>query len=191
MAKLGREATKRRGMAPKVAQVEQMTAVLKSGQGWFILARNKGLTYGQATDLRAKARAAKVKIKVSKNTLLRIALTNAGFDPAPLKGLLKLETLVAVGTEDPVTPAKLLVDFMKANEGKLEIKGGFLDGKVLSADEIRNLATLPGRDELLAKMLGSMMAPVQNLVYALNQTVSKVVYVVDARRRQLEEGNAA
>lgn len=190
MAKLGREAKKRRGKGPKIAVVGEVTQLLKDGHG-FLLAKNNGLTYGQATALRATARKNDVAIKVVKNTLLRRALEQAGIDPEPLKGLLKQETLVAIGKKDPVTPAKLLTEFISQNEGKLEIKGGFLDGNVLSSSDVDALSKLPSREELIARMLGSMQAPIQKVVFALNAAVAKPVYAVDAYRRKLEEGNAA
>lgn len=187
MAKLGREARKRRGRAPKAKAVEAVTAALKSGQG-YILANNKGLTLSQATALRKKLRDNKVQLKVVKNTLLRIALKNAGYDIDKINHLLTFETMVAIGA-DPVTPAKLLLEFAKDNE-KLVIKGGFLDGDALDYNGVVALSKLPGREELLQRLLGSLMAPAQNFVYALNATVSKPVYLLDAIRRQKEEAAA-
>lgn len=183
MAKPGREARKRRGRAPKLAAVEEMVGTLSKGQG-FILCNNKGLTLAQATALRAKMRGNKVALKVVKNTLLRRAMEQAGQDPAPYKHLLTYETVIAVG-QDPVTPAKLLVEFAKDHD-KLEIKGGSLDGKVLDKAGVEMLSKLPGREELIARLMGSMQAPVQNVVYALHAAVAKVVYAVDAHRRKLE-----
>jgi large subunit ribosomal protein L10 len=186
MAKLGREPKKRRGRAPKEAVVGEVTTLLEQGHG-FILFNNKGLTVAQATDLRAKLREGKVAVRVVKNTLLKIALKNNGIDTSNgLNDLLKEETVVAIGLEDPVTPAKLLVEFAKGTD-KLQIKGGYLDGKVLKAADVEELSKLPGREELLQRLLGSMMAPAQNFVYALNAAVSKPVYLLDALRRKKEE----
>lgn len=185
LAKLGREAKKIRGKATKIAVVERVAKLIQDTPG-MVLCNNKGLTLSQATALRAKLRDNKVVFRVVKNTLLKRALEKAGHDPAILEDKLKLETVVAFGLEDPVTPAKLLAEYAKDNE-KLEIKGGLLDGKALSKEQVISLSKLPGREELLAQMLGSMMAPVQNVVYALNQSVSKVVYAVDAYRRKKEE----
>lgn len=183
MAKLGREARKRRGRAPKVKAVDAVSAVLGDGKT-FILCNNKGLTLSQATALRKTLREKGVGLKVVKNTLLKLALTQKGVDVTQFKKLLKEQTMVAVGT-DPVTPAKLLLDFAKTND-KLQVKGGFLDGKVLSAADVEGLSKLPSKEQLIARLMGSMMAPAQNLVYALNQTVGKVVYATDAYRRKLE-----
>lgn len=190
MAKSGREARKRIGKAPKAKQVTGLEKVLKPGHG-FLLATNKGLTVEQITKLRAEGRAKKVGIKVAKNRLLRIALKNLGYDPGPLGSLLKGQTLLFSGVEDPITPAKVLVQATKDTPEKIEIKGGFFEGKVLSAKEVTALSEMPGREALLGRLLGSMMAPAQNTVYALNQAAAKVVYAVDAHRRKLEEGGAS
>lgn len=191
MAKLGREARKHRGRAPKAKVVTEVTEFLKTGNG-YILCNNKGLTLSQATKLRKKMRDGNVALKVVKNTLLRISLKQAGYDAEAVNHLLTEETMIAVGLEDPVTPAKLLMEFAKDNE-KLQIKGGYLDGEVLDAKGVEGLSKLPGREELLQRLLGSLNAPAQNFVYALNAVVSKPVYLLDAVRRQKEEqeGGAA
>jgi large subunit ribosomal protein L10 len=185
MAKLGREATKRRGRAPKEKAVAELAKVLQLGNG-FLLANNKGLTLGQATALRKKMRENKTVVKVIKNTLIRRALVAAGIDVAPLEHLLKRETIVFVGLEDPVTPAKLLLEYAKDNE-KIEVKGGYLQGKALDAKGVEGLSKLPGREQLLQRFLGSINSPIQKFVYALHATVAKPVYLLDAVRRQKEE----
>jgi large subunit ribosomal protein L10 len=190
MAKLGREARKTRGRAPKIKVIDEMTEILKSGHG-FVLANNKGLTLAEATELRVQCREANVKLKVVKNTLLRRSLDNAGIESGQFESLLKLETVIAVGLEDPISPAKVLAQFLKKHENKLEFKGGYLEGNLIDAAGVEVLSQMPGRDELLSKMLGSLQAPVQNLVYALNACVGKVVYAVDAYKRKLEGGDAA
>lgn len=191
MAKLGKEAKKRRGRAPKEAVVKELTKVLAKGQG-FVLCDNKGLTVADATVLRSKLREGKVALHVVKNTLLNLSLQKNGVDTKELKSLLKGTTMVAVGLEDPVTPAKLLVEFAKGND-KLKIKGGYLDGKVLNQAGVDQLSKLPSREQLIQRLLGSLNAPAQNLVYALNAVVSKPVYLLEAIRVQKEkaEGSAA
>ncbi len=186
MAKLGREARKRRGRAPKIEVVAQLTELLKSEHG-FILVNNRGLSVAQATELRAKFRENNVAFKMVKNTLLKRALDDSGVDSTQFDDLLKRETMIAIGHDEPVTPAKVLTEFLKNNEDVLEIKGGYLDGKVIDPAGVEALSKLPSKEELIAKMLGSLQAPTQNLVYALYQTVAKVVYAVDAHRRKLED----
>ncbi len=189
MAKPGREARKRRGLAPKEAVVAFAAGLIEKGHG-FLLCNNKGVTLAEATALRAKLRENNVALKVVKNTLLKRALEKNGIDPGQFGTLLTRETVLAVGLEDPVVPAKLIAEFCKKNE-RFEIKGGYLDGAVLDAAKVQELAQLPGREELLQRFLGSLQAPAQNFVFALNATVSNPVYVLDAIRRKKEEEEAA
>lgn len=184
MAKLGREARKRIGKAPKAVAINEMVELLKGAQS-LVFANNKGITLSQATAFRKKARENKVVIKVVKNTLLRIAMERAGHNPAPLKALLNNETIVAIGLESPATPAKIALEFAKGNE-KFIVKGGYLQGNVLDIAGVEALSKLPTKEEMVARMLGSLMSPASKVVYALNAAASKIVYVVDARRRQLE-----
>lgn len=187
MAKLGREATKRRGRAPKEVHVKATMNILKNGNG-IILLNNKGMTLSQVTGLRAMLRKNDVKLRVVKNTLLALAMERVGIDPKPLKHLLQEETVIAVG-KDPVLPAKLLMEFVK-NTDKLQVKGAFVDGQVLGPDGVETLSKLPGREELLSRMLGSLMSPIQKLVFALNDGVARPVRAIDAIRRQKEESAA-
>ena len=185
MAKPGREARKRRGRAPKEAVIAFTATLIQKGHG-FLLCNNKGLTLAEATQLRAKLRENNVALKVVKNTLLKRALDRAGIDPDQFGDLLTRETVIAVGLEDPVVPAKLIAEFCKKND-RFEMKGGYLDGAVLDAAKAQELSRLPGREELLQRFLGSLQAPPQKLVFALNATVSNTVYVLDAIRRKKEE----
>lgn len=188
MAKLGKAAAKRRGRAPKNKQIMALEAMLASGHG-FLLANNNGLTVDAATKVRTEFRKANVKCKIAKNRLIQIALKNKGIHVADIDKFLKGPTMLITGTEDPITPAKILVKAAKDFE-KLEIKGGMFEGKILNAAGVDTLSKTPGREELLGRLCGSLMSPAQKTVYALNQAVSKVVYAVDAHRRKLEEGAA-
>ncbi|MBI1291562.1 50S ribosomal protein L10 [bacterium] len=189
MAKLGREASKRIGRAPKEAMIGELVNIL-TGKPGYVLCDNKGLTLAQATKFRKTARENKVAIKVIKNKLLAIALDRAGLDSSKVKHLLKGETVIAIGLEDPVSPAKVVVEFAKNNE-KLVIKGGYLDGSALTAAAVDGLSKLPSKEELLVRFLSSINSPIQNLVVALNNAVGKPVYMLDAIRRQKEEGGAS
>jgi len=188
MAKLGREATKRIGRAPKEAMIGELVKVL-TGKPGFVLCNNKGMTLAEATNLRKKARENKVAIKVIKNKLLAIALQRAGFDAAKVKHLLKNETVIAIGLEDPVSPAKLVMDFAKTNE-KFVVKGGFLDGAAMDAKGVETLSKLPSKEELLVRFLSSINSPAQNLAVVLNNIVAKPVHMLDAIRRKKEESAA-
>jgi large subunit ribosomal protein L10 len=186
MAKLGREAKKKIGRGPKEAMIGEVVALL-TGKPGFVLCDNKGLTLAQATTLRRKAREAKVAVKVIKNSLLEIAIKRAGLDASKVEHLLTNETVLVVGLEDPVAPAKIALDFAKDN-AKLVVKGGYLDGVALNVAAVTALSNLPGKEQLLQRLLGSLMSPVQNFVYAMHAAVGKPVHLLEAIRRQKEEG---
>ncbi len=131
-----------------------------------------GLTVEQDTQLRNKLREAGVDYKVIKNTLARIAAKEVGFDE--LDPILNGPTALAVSMTDEVAPAKIISDFAKDNE-KLEIKSGFLDGRVVSLDEVKKLAATPNRETLIAKVMGSLNAPVSKLVRTLQAIVDNGV----------------
>ena len=146
-----------------------------------------GLTVEQDTKLRNKLREAGVEYKVIKNTLTRFAAKEVGFDE--LDPILNGPTSLAISMTDEVAPAKVIADFAKDNE-QLEIKAGFLDGKVLALEEIKKLAATPNRETLLAKMLGSMNAPISNLVRTLQALVDNGVEPADIKVEKAEEAPA-
>ncbi len=146
-----------------------------------------GLTVEQDTKLRNKLREAGVEYKVVKNTLTRFAAKEVGFDE--LDPILNGPTSLALSMTDEVAPAKVIADFAKDNE-QLEIKAGFLDGKVLALEEIKKLAATPNRETLLAKMLGSMNAPISNLVRTLQALVDNGVEPADIKVEKAEEAPA-
>ena len=146
-----------------------------------------GLTVEQDTKLRNKLREAGVEYKVIKNTLTRFAAKEVGFDE--LDPILNGPTSLAISMTDEVAPAKVIADFAKDNE-QLEIKAGFLDGKVLALEEIKKLAATPNRETLLAKMLGSMNAPISNLVRTLQALVVNGVEPADIKVEKAEEAPA-
>lgn len=146
-----------------------------------------GLTVEQDTKLRNKLREAGVEYKVVKNTLTRFAAKEVGFDE--LDPILNGPTSLAISMTDEVAPAKVIADFAKDND-QLEIKAGFLDGKVLALDEVKKLAATPNRETLLAKMLGSMNAPVSNLVRTLQALVDNGVEPADIKVEKAEEAPA-
>ena len=143
----------------KKAQVAEVVDVLKNAQTGVIV-DYRGLTVEEDTDLRSKLRAANVKYFVMKNTLLLRAAKEVGLDA--LEEALHGPTAIAVSAEDAVAPAKVLSDFAKNNE-KLEIKSGFMDGAVMSLDEIKKLASTPNLETLIAKMMGSLNSPISSL----------------------------
>ena len=143
-----------------------------------------GLTVEDDTELRNKLRAAGVEYKVIKNTLTRFAAKEVGFDE--LDPVLNGPTSLAVSYDDPVAPAKVIADFAKGNE-KLEIKSGFLDGKVISLDEIKQLANTPSKDVLIAKIMGSLNSPISALVRTLQAIVDNGVELSEIEAPKKEE----
>lgn len=159
----------------KKAQVAEVIEALKDAQTG-ILVDYRGLNVEEDTDLRNKLRAANVKYFVIKNTLLRLASKETGLEG--LDEALHGPTALAVSSEDAVAPAKVLSDFAKDNE-KLEIKAGFMDGAVMSLDEIKKLAATPNRETLIAKMMGSLNSPISGLARLLATIADGGVEIAD------------
>lgn len=132
----------------------------------------KGLKVEEVTELRNKFREAGIDYKVYKNTLVRRAAAEVGnmaqFDNVNLVGT----NAIAFGYEDPVAPAKIVNDFAKTHP-KIELKMGFVEGEFYDADNIKKLAEIPSREELIAKLLGSLKAPVSNFVYLVDAIAKK------------------
>lgn len=171
---------------------EQKVAALKEAmtkaQG-VVFTTYSGLTVFDDTQLRRQLRENGVVYKVVKNTLTAIAAKEAGFDA--LVPHLNGTTAMAYSDTDAVAPAKIISEFIKKNKldksNKLTVKAGIVDGKVISAADVAALANLPSREVLIAKLLGSMMAPVSGTVSCLSGIIRKAVYVLEAVRKQKEE----
>ncbi len=142
-----------------------------------ILTDFRGMSVKSMTDLKRKLRANKAELKIVKNTLLSRAIGKEQAEA--LKGLLSGPTAVVFGLEDTLSPVKTLAAFVTENE-KPQIKGGFFEGKQVSADEIKAISKLPGRQELIAKVVGGIKSPLAGLVYVLKGNLNKLVYTVDA-----------
>ena len=174
-------------MSKKQAVVAELKEQLTSAKG-VVLTGYKGLTVAQDTALRREFREAGVTYHVVKNTMLRLAAQEAGIEG--LADHLEGTTAFAFSAEDAVAPAKVIGGFIKKNKldesGVLTIKVGMVEGQVIDAKEVNALATLPSREELIAKMLGSMNAPISNTVNVLQGVIRNAVYVLDAVRAQKE-----
>ena len=144
----------------------------------IVLAENRGMAVAAMTQLRAKARASGVYFRVMKNTLVRRAVADTPF--ASLAD--QMVGPLAYGiSADPVAVAKLLSDFAKGNE-KFVIAGGAMPGQLMSAKQISALAALPSREELIARLLGTMQAPIVKLVRTMNEVPGKFVRTLAAVR---------
>jgi large subunit ribosomal protein L10 len=166
----------------KQAVVAEVSAQLAQAQA-VILAEYRSITVQDMTSLRKKARSSGVYLRVLKNTLARRAVAET-----PFKGLSeKMVGPLAYGiSSDPVAVAKVLQEFAKENE-KFVIKGGAMPNVVMSPREVADLAKMPSRQELLAKLLGTMQAPVAKFVRTLNEVPGKFVRTVAAVRDQKEK----
>ena len=171
----------------KKAQVAEVIEVLKGAQTG-VLVDYRGLTVEEDTALRTKLREANVKYFVMKNTLLLRAAKEVGLEA--LEEALHGPTAIAVSTEDAVAPAKVLSDFAKENE-KLEIKSGFMEGAVMSLDEIKTLAATPNMETLIAKMMGSLNSSISALARTLAAIADGGVEIADLiAKKQGEEAPA-
>ena len=158
-----------------------------------VLTSYKGLTVAQDTELRRALREAGVNYHVVKNTMTRIAVQ--GTDLEEIANHLEGTTALAVSADDAVAPAKVICEFIKKNkldkEAILTIKAGVVDGQVIDAAGVNALASLPSREVLIAKLLGSMNAPISNTVNVLQGVIRNAVYVLEAVRKQKEEQASA
>jgi len=146
----------------KKAVVAEVAAQLADAQT-VVLAEYSGVEVGDLTTLRAKARQSGVYLRVLKNTLVRRAVAGTQFEPLAEQMTGPLIYGISV---DPVAAAKVLNDFAKGND-KLVLKVGAYGGKVLDKAGVQALASIPGREELLARLLGVMQAPVSGFAVAL------------------------
>ena len=144
----------------------------------IVLAENRGMAVADMTKLRAKARASGVYFRVVKNTLVRRAVVDTPF--ASLADRMVGPLAYGIGP-DPVAVAKVLNDFAKTNE-KFVITGGAIPGQVMTAKDVSALASLPSREELIAKLLGTMQAPMVKLVRTLNEVPARFVRTLAAVR---------
>ncbi|MEN6412861.1 MAG: 50S ribosomal protein L10 [Veillonellales bacterium] len=170
--------------AEKKQIVEELKEKLSNTKG-AVITNYRGLNVAQDTKLRRKLREAGVEYRVVKNTMTRIAAQETGL--AGLAPVLEGPTAIAMSYTDPVAPAKLISDFIKENKLQaLEIKAGLVEGQVIDAKGVKELAGLPPKEVLIAKMLGSMQSPVVGLVNVLQGSIRNLVYALDAVRQQKE-----
>ena len=165
--------------------VAEVSARLAKAQA-VVLAEYRGLAVEDITVLRAKARASGVYLRVLKNTLARRAVRGTPFE----KLADHMVGPLAYGiSDDPVAAAKVLHAFSKVSD-KLVIRAGAMPHQVMSAKEVSSLALLPGREELLARLAGTLQAPLAKFVRTLNEVPGRFVRVLAAARDQKERAAA-
>lgn len=171
----------------KKAQVDELREEIK-GAGSIIFFAYQGLKVSDVTAMRDKLRKVGGRMAVVKNTLLRRATDGEGM--APVHEQLFGDTAIVISSkDDPITPVKELMVYAKQFE-KLQVKAGILEGKAITKAEVIALSKLPTKDELIAKVLGSMNAPASNFVRALSGVARNLVYALEAIRKQKETAGA-
>ena len=149
--------------------VQEISEQIKDAQS-VVLVDYRGLTVDEDTQLRKQLREAGVSYKVYKNTLMNFAFQGTDFES--MSPLLKGPSAIAVSKDDATAPARVLAKFAKTAPA-LELKAGVVEGTFYDADGIKVVASIPSREELLSKFLGSIQSPITNLARVLNQIAEK------------------
>lgn len=159
--------------------VEKLENNLKDHQS-MVFVDYQGLKASDIFSLRKKLKQKGCSLMVSKKTLFKIALKKEGieYEPKDLKGQLGL----VFGFDDEISPSKISYQFSKENE-KLKILGGFFERKFITLDEVINLANIPSKEELLAKVVGSISSPISGFVNVLQGNLRSLVYVLNAIKK--------
>jgi large subunit ribosomal protein L10 len=171
----------------KRTEKEQMVADLRdkiNGAQAVYYTDFTGLNVKRMTDLRRRLRKANVEYVVIKNTLAARAVNDAGLVSERLRGPTGL-----VVAKDPVTAAKVIADFAKENDQRPTVKGGMFEGRAVDAAQVKQLASMPSREQMLAELGAGMQAPIASFVGALNSLLMMFAGAVDALRVQ-REGSA-
>ena len=149
----------------KKAVVEALTSKINESTA-VVFVDYKGITVAQDAELRNQFREAGVEYSVVKNTLTRFATKEIGYD---FDEVLNGTTAMASTTGDPIAPARIVCEFAKKNKLPLSIKGGIVEGSVLSAAELNGFGELPSKNALVASVLGTFLAPISSLAFVLDQ----------------------
>lgn len=168
----------------KVEQVELLTEKLRDAKV-AVLTDYRGLTVAQMQELRGKLRGAQVEFRVVKNTLAQRAVDEAGRDAA-LKELFKGPVALALSSsEDLGAPIRVVNEFSRANRLRIVMTGGLVEGEVLDADGVQEIADLPPREVLMAQLLGTLQTPIGLLASAVQAPMRELVGLLEAYKDKL------
>lgn len=173
--------------AQKVATVNELSDQLSRAQ-LTIVTDYRGLRVSDVQGLRSNLRPIDAEFRIAKNTLTTIAAERAGL--TDLAGLLAGPTALVLAYGDPVQASKVVTDFVRTSR-VLTVRGGIMNYQLVSAPDIDAIATLPSREELLAKLVGMLASPMSRLVGVLNGPARSIPYLLNARAAQLGETPAA
>lgn len=173
-----------KNLETKMQKVDEIVERINNAKS-VVMVDYKGINVEEITALRVKFREAGVEYVVLKNSLVQRALHKVGI--TELDELLVGPSAFAFGVKDEVGPAKIIDEFItQTKSDKMTIKAGIIEGKVVDTAAVVALSKLPPREVLIAKMMGSLNAPVTNFVGVLSATLRSLVYAVDAVRKQKE-----
>lgn len=174
-----------------LAQKQERITTLKdqvSRAQLAVVSDYRGLTVKEMTALRRRIQEAGGEYTVAKNTLIRKVLKETEGMPE-IDSMLQGPTALVLGYEDPVGPVKALMDYLKEIKKEQDIRGGILEGRTVTEAELKKISDLPSREELVAKLMGSMQSPAQGVVITLSGVARNMVCVLEAIRKQKEENS--
>lgn len=175
-------------LSEKKAVVEALAERFK-GASAGVFVDYRGITVAEDTQLRRELVSNEVEYSVVKNTLTRFALEKAGL--SDLDSVLNGTTSLATSAGDPIAPIRIINEYSKKMGDRFNIKAAFMDGKVLDAQEIEEIAALPSKDALYAKVLGTMLAPITSLAVVLGQILEQQGGSVESAAAEADEAPAA
>jgi len=167
----------------KVEQVAALAAKLKSAKV-AVLADYRGLSVAQMEELRGRLRAQEVELRVVKNTLARRAAVEAGHEA--FQEILVGPVAIAFGYQDLSLPSRLLAEWSRQSRIRIEITGGLVEGRVMTPDQVRQIADLPSREILIAQLMGTLQSPIAQLVGTISAPVQQLVGLLEAYKNKLE-----
>lgn len=173
----------------KAQVVAELTDVIDKASGMYFT-NFQGMSVLQANTLRAELRKQGIQYKVAKNTLIKLALEKSGKLTDDLSKSLVGQTGIAFGFEDPVAPARVLKEFTEKNADKPALKLAYLEGVTYPGSDLKRVAALPTKQEVMSSIVGSIAAPIAGLAGVLGALQRDIVYLMDAIEKQMQGATA-